>query len=164
MPMKTAIYPGTFDPITFGHIDVIRRAADLFDRVIVALAVNSTKEPLFTAEERLEQIREAVSGLASVSVGECRGLLTRYAEEQGAAAIIRGLRATSDFDYEFQMALMNRKLNQKIATVFLMPDERYTYLSSHIIREIARLGGRVDAFVPEFIARALRIKFSETVK
>lgn len=155
---RTALYPGTFDPITFGHIDVIRRAADLFDRVIVTLAINSDKRTLFTVKERRKQIEHAVADLPRVDVAECRGLLVDFAVQNGAVAIVRGVRAVSDFDYEFQMALTNRKLAEKITTVFLMPHERYAYLNSSIVREVARLGGRVDCFVPGFVAAALEKK------
>ncbi len=157
--MKTALYPGSFDPITFGHIDVIRRSADIFDRVIVTLAVNSDKQPLFSLEERIAQISEAIKDIEQVEVKTFGGLLVRFAEEQKAVAIIRGVRAVSDFDYEFQMALTNRKLSGDIVTVFLAPHERYSYLNSKIVREVARLGGNVECFVPEFIARALSRKF-----
>lgn len=156
--MRIALYPGTFDPITFGHIDVIRRASDLFDRVIVTLAVNSQKDTLFTVAERRAQIERAVQDIPRVDVGECRGLLVNYALEQGAVAIVRGVRAVSDFDYEFQMALTNRKLSERVTTVFLMPHEQYTYLNSSIVREVARLGGHVECFVPDFIARAMTEK------
>lgn len=156
--MSTALYPGTFDPITFGHIDVIRRAADLFERVIVTLAINSQKQTLFSVAERRAHIEQAVQDMPRVEVGECRGLLVQYAIEQGAAAIVRGVRAVSDFDYEFQMALTNRKLAEQVTTVFLMPHEQYTYLNSSIVREVARLGGNIDCFVPAFIARAMADK------
>jgi len=159
--MRIAIYPGTFDPITFGHIDVIRRAADLFDRVIVTLAVNSAKQTFFTVAERREQIARAIRDIPRTEVGECDGLLVDYARAKGAVAIVRGVRAVSDFDYEFQMALTNRKLADNIATVFLMPHERYTYLNSSIVREVARLGGSVECFVPDFIAQALTARFRE---
>jgi pantetheine-phosphate adenylyltransferase len=157
--MKTALYPGTFDPITFGHIDVIRRAADIFDRVIVALAINSSKKTLFAPEERRKHVEEAVKSIPHVSVMECRGLIVDFAKEHHACAIIRGLRAISDFDYEFQMALTNRKLDAAVSTVFLMPHESFTYLNSSIVREVARLGGDVHSFVPEFVARALSEKY-----
>ena len=157
--MKTALYPGTFDPITFGHIDVIRRAADIFDRVIVTLALNSSKQTMFSVAERRAQVEAAVKGIPHVEVAESRGLIVEFAHRHHAVAIIRGLRAISDFDYEFQMALTNRKLDDGIATVFLMPHESFAYLNSSIVREVARLGGDVDSFVPEMVARALKEKF-----
>lgn len=162
--MKTAVYPGTFDPITYGHIDVIRRAADIFDRVIVALAVNSEKKPLFTLDERLVHIQRAVKDIPNVEVKQSKGLLVNFVQQEGAVAIIRGLRAISDFDYEFQIALTNRKLAENISTVFLMPNEKYTYLNSTIVREVAKLGGDVKSFVPEFIADALKVHFKENSK
>ncbi len=157
--MKTALYPGTFDPITFGHIDVIRRAADIFDRVIVTLAINAAKKTLFTVEERRKHLEEAVRDIPHVVVMESRGLIVDFAKSHNACAIIRGLRAISDFDYEFQMALTNRKLDSGISTVFLMPHESFTYLNSSIVREVARLGGDMHSFVPEFVARALKEKY-----
>ncbi len=159
---RTAVYPGTFDPITFGHIDVIRRASDLFDRVIVTLAINSNKQTLFTIEERRAQITRAVMDIPHVEVAECRGLIVDFALQQEAVAIVRGVRAVSDFDYEFQMALTNRKLAEAITTVFLMPHERFAYLNSSIVREVARLGGRVDCFVPDFVAAELKQKFGRS--
>lgn len=158
--MRIALYPGTFDPITYGHLDVIERAATLFDKVIITLAVHSQKTPLFTTEERETMIRDVTSHLSNIDVGICRGLLINYAQEQGACALIRGLRAVSDFDYEFQIALANRVLAPNIATVFLMPGEQYTYLNSSIVREVARLGGAIDAFVPPPVAKALQAKYS----
>jgi len=158
--MRTAIYPGTFDPITYGHIDVIRRARGLFDRVIVAVARNTAKAPLFTTEERLEMIRRSVKPFTNVSVDTFQGLLVAYARRKRAVAVVRGLRAVSDFEYEFQMALMNRKLEEKIPTVFLMPHERYTYLNSTIIREIAAFGGDVAEFVPPHVHRMLQAKLA----
>jgi len=159
--LRTALYPGTFDPIHFGHVDVIRRAADLFDRVIVTLAANSSKQTLFSVAERRAQIERAVKDIPRTEVGECPGLLVDYATQQGAVAIVRGVRAVSDFEYEFQMALTNRKLAEGITTVFLMPHERYTYLNSSIVREVARLGGHVECFVPGFIAEAMAQKYAE---
>ncbi len=157
--MRRAIYPGSFDPVTNGHLDVIERAAKLFDEVIVAVAVNSQKQPLFTLGERLSLLREttAVHG-ERVRLTQLDGLLVNYARQVGASAIIRGLRAVSDFEFEFQMALMNRKLESNVETLFLMPKEEYTYLSSRIIKEIARLGGDVTTFVPDCVAAALREK------
>jgi pantetheine-phosphate adenylyltransferase len=159
--VKIALYPGTFDPITFGHIDVIRRAADLFDRVIVTLARNSSKKTLFSLEERQAHVERAVREISHVEVGICPGLLVDYATAQGAVAIVRGVRAVSDFEYEFQMALTNRKLAEGVTTLFMMPHERYTYLNSSIVREVARLGGNVQCFVPDFIVEALARKFEE---
>ena len=156
--MKTAIYPGTFDPVTLGHIDIIQRATTLFDRVIVSVAESSHKQPLFTAEERMAMITDAVTGLERVSVTSFEGLLMEYAEKEDAVAVIRGLRAVSDFEYEFQMALINRRLSSRVETVFLMPNEQYTYLNSSIVRELARYGGDVSQFVPPNVAGILRKK------
>jgi pantetheine-phosphate adenylyltransferase len=157
--VRRAIYPGSFDPITNGHLDVIERAARLFDEVIVAVAHNDQKKSLFTAEERMELIQGVLDGSPNVRVSRFDGLLVEFARAQGATAVLRGLRAVSDFEFEFQMALMNRKLEPGIETIFLMPAENYTYLSSRIVKEIARLGGKVDVFVPPSIATALREKF-----
>lgn len=157
--MKTAIYPGTFDPITYGHLDVIERAAGLFDNVIVTLAVHSQKSPLFSTEERKDLIERATAQIPRVTVETCHGLLVEFAQSRNAVALIRGLRAVSDFDYEFQIALANRVLAPKISTVFLMPGEHYTYLNSSIVREVARLGGSVESFVPPHVVEALKSKF-----
>lgn len=156
---KLAIYPGTFDPITFGHLDVIQRASELFDVVIVAVLENASKKPLFTKEERVEMIKNSIQGMTNVEVDVFDGLLVEYARQKGAIAIIRGLRAVSDFEYEFQMALMNRKISNGITTVFLMPHEKYTYLNSSIVRELARLKANVSDFVPPFVAEKLKEKF-----
>ena len=153
--VRTVIYPGSFDPITNGHLDVIERAAKLFDRVIVAVAVNSSKGPLFTKDQRQEQITEAVAALSNVEVSAFDGLLVDFARDQKSQAIIRGLRAVSDFEFEFQLALMNRKLEPNIETIFMMPRETYTFLSSKLVKEIAQLGGNVSAFVPPHVERAL---------
>jgi pantetheine-phosphate adenylyltransferase len=158
MKSQIAIYPGTFDPITFGHIDVIERAAELFSRVIVLVAVNTTKTPLFSIDERLAMIREVLRHKKRVSVDCFDGLLVEYARRNKAGVIIRGLRAMSDFEYEFQMALTNRKLAPGIDTVFLVPHEGYTYLNSSIVREVARLGGDVSGFVPASVRRRLTKK------
>jgi pantetheine-phosphate adenylyltransferase len=157
--LKTAIYPGTFDPITHGHIDVIRRARMIFDRVIVTLAKNPEKVPLFSLEERYALIRSSIQDIPDVEVADFDGLVVRFAETVGAVAIIRGLRAVSDFEYEFQMALTNRKLSANIITVFLMPHERFTYLNSNIVREVARLRGDISPFVPACVEEALKKKF-----
>jgi pantetheine-phosphate adenylyltransferase len=158
--MRTVLYPGTFDPVTYGHLDVIDRAARLFDRVVVLVARNAGKHPLFTEEERVEMIRRAVRGRRNIRVDIFDGLLVRYAKKAGAVAIVRGLRAVSDFEYEFQMALTNRKLANDVTTVFLMPHEKYTYLNSSIVREVAGLGGDVGGFVPPHVRRMLAAKFA----
>jgi pantetheine-phosphate adenylyltransferase len=159
--MRRAIYPGSFDPITNGHLDVIDRAAKLFDEVIVAVADNVEKQPLFTLEERLELLRGTIGGHKSVRIGQFDGLLVDFAVGEKANAIIRGLRAVSDFEFEFQMALMNRKLQGSVETIFLMPKEDYTYLSSRLVKEIARLGGDVTKFVPGAVGEALGRKFKK---
>jgi pantetheine-phosphate adenylyltransferase len=159
MNKRIAVYPGTFDPITYGHIDVVNRAAQLFPRVIVLVAQNATKTPLFSAEERIAMIREIFRTNSRIEVDTFDGLLMTYALKKKASVIVRGLRAVSDFEYEFQMALMNRKLAPKIDTVFLVPHERYTYLNSTIVREVARLGGDVSDFVPGGVRRLLLAKF-----
>lgn len=153
-----AVYPGTFDPITYGHIDVVLRAAQLFPRVIVLVARNTSKTPLFTDAERLAMIRSVFRRHRRVTVDAFDGLLVDYARRVGATALIRGLRAVSDFEAEFQMALTNRKLSPALDTVFLVPDEKYTYLNSTIVREVARLGGDVSDFVPPVVRRSLRAK------
>lgn len=156
--VRTAIYPGSFDPLTNGHLDVIQRAAKLFDRVIVAVASNESKVPLFSLDHRKDLVRWAVNGLDSVEVDAFSGLLVDYVESRSGDAIIRGLRAVSDFEFEFQLALMNRKLNERVETIFMMPKDTYTFLSSRIIKEIARLGGDVSEFVPPNVTAALREK------
>src|SRR5437867_5097884 len=154
--MRRAIYPGSFDPVTNGHLDVIERARKLFDEVIVSVAHNDAKQPLFTLEERLDLLRGTVGKIDNVRLAHFDGLLVEFALAQQAIAVIRGLRAVSDFEFEFQMALMNRKLDATVETIFLMPKEEYTYLSSRIIKEIARLGGDVSSFVPTQVAKALK--------
>jgi len=158
--MRRAVYPGSFDPVTNGHLDVIERAARQYDEVLVAIAHNEEKTGLFTFDERVALLQEAVAQHPNVRVTQFQGLLVDYARSVQAQVIIRGLRAVSDFEYEFQMALMNRKLDGDVETMFLMPKEEYTYLSSRLVKEIARLGGSIDVFVPDCIARALRKKFS----
>jgi len=155
---KIAIYPGSFDPITWGHIDVIKRASLLFDHVIVAIANNMNKQPLFSVDERLEMIRDSITGITNVTVDSFQGLLVKYARRNNAVAVIRGLRAVSDFEFELQMALVNRKLDEQLITVFLMPHEKYSYLNSSIVRELASLDGNIDCFVPEIVKQKLLIK------
>jgi len=157
--MKIAIYPGTFDPITNGHIDVLERALEIFDTVIVAIAVNSSKTPLFTKEERLDILKNVLKDYPKVIVDSFDTLLMDYAKQKNATAIIRGLRAVSDFEYEFQMALMNRNIYPSASTVFLMPHEKYSFLNSTLIREISRLGGDISQFVPEYVKLKLEEKF-----
>ncbi|MHB8572237.1 MAG: pantetheine-phosphate adenylyltransferase [Candidatus Dormibacteria bacterium] len=157
-PLKSAVYAGSFDPVTLAHIDVLERAVQVFDRVTVAVAVNSQKSPLFSAEERIEMLRECLAGEPRVDVDAFEGLTVDYARQRGAQSLIRGLRAISDFDGEFQMALMNRKLAPEIITVFLMTSFANVYLSSTMIKEICRLGGDIEAFVPAGVARRLREK------
>ena len=156
--MKRAIYPGSFDPVTNGHLDVVERARKLFDEVIVAVAHNDEKQPLFSLKERLDLLQQTVGKIDNVRISQFEGLLVEFAVEQKANAVIRGLRAVSDFEFEFQMALMKRHLNPAVETIFLMPKEEYTYLSSRIVKEIARLGGDVTDFVPKPVAKALGAK------
>jgi pantetheine-phosphate adenylyltransferase len=158
MKKRIAVYPGTFDPITYGHMDVIKRGTSLFDKVIVLVARNSTKTPLFSGDERVKMIKEVFRSNSKVTVDVFDGLLVEYVKRTKATAIIRGLRAVSDFEFEFQMALTNRKMDSTIDTVFLVPDERYTYLNSTIVREIARLGGDVSDFVPPGVRKYLTVK------
>lgn len=159
MKKITAVYPGTFDPVTNGHLDVIERAATLFDEVVVCIAINSAKTPLFTKEERSELLEKSVSNFSNVQIDTFEGLLVKYAEEKNASVIIRGLRAVSDFEYEFQLSLTNRKLSPSINTIFLMPNEKYTYLNSSLIRELASFNADIQDFVPPHVHDALRIKF-----
>jgi pantetheine-phosphate adenylyltransferase len=161
--MKIAVYPGTFDPITRGHLDLVERASKLFDRVIVTVSRNPHKDPLFTLDERRRFVEMTVKHLENVEVDAFDGLLVDYAKRTGACAIIRGLRAVSDFEYEFQMALMNRKLMPRLETVFLMPSEEYTYVNSTIVKEVARFGGAVDCFLPEGVAKALKEKMKKGI-
>src|SRR6188508_2450341 len=155
---RLAIFPGSFDPLTNGHVDIILRSAHLFERILVAVLVNSEKQPLFTASERIEIIREVFREYPNVTVEAFDGLLVDYARQRRASAIIRGLRAVSDFEYEFQMALMNRHLEPTLETVFMMPAEQYTYLSSRLIKEVFSLGGEVRGLVPPIVEEQMRKK------
>lgn len=155
-----AVYPGSFDPLTNGHVDIITRGARLFDRIIVAVLINEEKKPLFSMDERLEIAREVFRNVPNVEVDTFGGLLVDYVERRQAQVIVRGLRAVSDFEFEFQMALMNQRLNGKIDTVFMMPAEQYTYTSSRLIKEIFRLGGRIHGLVPDMVEERLRSKIA----
>jgi len=158
---KIALYPGSFDPITNGHLDIIKRSFCLFDKVIIAVNSNPLRKFLFTAEERVEMIKGVLNCFSNVEVESFQGLLVHYAEKKGARFLIRGLRALSDFEYEFQMDLMNRKLNPQIETVYLMTDQKYSYLSSSIVKEIAQLGGCTKNLVPSLVEKKLLEKFKD---
>lgn len=159
MSQRTAVYPGSFDPITLGHVDLVRRGLSLFDEIVVAVAINSTKHTLFTLEERVDLIRRTFADEPRVRVTGFEGLLVDYLKENGIATLLRGLRAISDFDYEFQISQMNRALRPEVDTVFLMTGSQYFYLSSSVIKEVARFGGDVSAWVPEPVRTALAEKF-----
>ncbi|GAA5144545.1 MAG: pantetheine-phosphate adenylyltransferase [Verrucomicrobiota bacterium] len=156
--MRRAIYPGSFDPITNGHLDVLQRAAGLFDELIVAVAQDNAKQSLFTVEERVELLIGATEHIPNLKVMPFQGLLVDFAKQQGAVALVRGLRAVSDFEFEFQLALMNRKLEPNLETMFLMPREELTYISSRLVKEISRLGGNVNQFVPPHVVAALKAR------
>ncbi len=158
--MKRGIYPGTFDPITYGHLDLVQRGLRIFDEIIIAVALNPKKQPLFGIGERLELIKGAVAGYRNVLVEAFDGLLVDYVKSKGGVAIIRGLRAVSDFEYELQMALMNRRLDMSVETVFMMPSEEHSFITSTIVKEAASFGGSVKGLVPDVVEAALRNKFS----
>lgn len=157
--MRVAIYPGSFDPVTNGHLDIVSRAESMFDKVIIGVAWENYKKTLFDAQERLEMMRLVTAGMKNVEVDGFQGLLIDYCEKKGATAIIRGLRAVSDFEYEFQMALMNKKLNPKVETVFLMTSPKYSFISSSIIKQVACLGGCIKGLVPDQVSVALAKKY-----
>lgn len=161
--MRTVVYPGSFDPLTNGHLDLVLRAARLFDRVIVAVAGNELKQPLFTLDERRGMVARAISGIANTEADSFSGLLVNYAAQRGASAIIRGLRAVSDFEFEFQLALTNRSMNDSVETIFMMPKDQYTFLSSRIVKEVCRLGGDVTPFVPSFVRDLLEARLRKSV-
>ncbi len=156
----TALYPGTFDPVTLGHVDIIRRATRLFDKLVVAVADNPEKQSLFTVKERVKLLEQATGDIEKATVTSFNTLTAKFARSIGAAAIIRGIRAISDFEFEFQMALMNRKLEPDVETVYLMPTDKYSYLSSSLVKDIARRGGDVSCFVPPDVLEALKKRFS----
>jgi pantetheine-phosphate adenylyltransferase len=160
MKTSVAIYPGSFDPVTNGHLDLIERGEKMFDLVIVAVLKNTEKQPLFTVAERVEMLREVTKQWPGVEVDVFEGLLVDYARKRHAGVILRGIRAISDYEYELQMALMNRKLEPRLETVFMLPGESYSYLSSKLVREIAQLGGPLDGFVPSVVEQRLRAKVS----
>ena len=153
-----AIYPGSFDPITYGHLDIIKRAVKIFDKVIVAVAHNSEKDPLFNVPERVELLKKATRGIKGVEIDDFNGLVVEYVKTKKARVVIRGLRMISDFEYEFQMALTNRKLSKDVETIFMMPSEAYCYLSSKLIKEAAGLGADLKGFVPGFVEKAIKSK------
>ncbi|TRZ63974.1 pantetheine-phosphate adenylyltransferase [bacterium] len=159
MKKIASVYPGTFDPITNGHLDIIERAAVIFDKVIVTVALNTNKNPLFSKEDRMDMIAKVTSKFKNVKVDSFNGLLVDYVKAIRASVIIRGLRAVSDFEYEFQMSLTNSKLDPNITTIYLMPNEKYTYLNSTLVREIARFGGNVSDFVPLYVKKKLEKTF-----
>jgi pantetheine-phosphate adenylyltransferase len=160
--VTTAIYPGSFDPLTFGHVDIIERSARLFDNVIVSILINAQKHPLFSVDERTEIMREILKPrFKNVEVDVFNGLLVDYARQKKAKVIVRGIRAVTDYEYEFQMALMNRRLSPEIETVFMMPAEKYSYLSSRLVKEIAELGGSVAGLVPETVETRLKQRFKK---
>jgi pantetheine-phosphate adenylyltransferase len=161
MSTRIALYPGTFDPVTNGHIDILNRSAELFDKIIVTVAINTAKTPLFSIDERLEFLQESLRDIPNIEVASFDGLVVDFAREKGAIAILRGLRAISDFEYEFQMALMNHKLDPEVRTIFMMPNEKYTYLNSSIIRSLSQFSADISEFVPECVQRALIKKFNE---
>lgn len=155
---QIAVYPGTFDPVTYGHLDVIKRVASLYDKVYVAVAHSKRKNPLFSVEERVEMIKKVIAGQNNITVEDFDGLMVDYAEQKSAKVVVRGLRMISDFEYEFQMALTNRKIKPEIETIFMMPNESYSYLSSRLIKEAIRMGADIEAFVPKNVQKKLEEK------
>lgn len=163
MPVK-ALYPGTFDPPTNGHVDLIQRGAKIFDHLTVAILINPVKNPLFSVEERVEMLRESTSSMGNVSVGTFNGLMVEFARQEGATAVLRGIRAISDYEYEFQMALMNRRLAPEIETVFLQPAGRYSFVSSRMLKEVFSVGGDVTGLIPPNVLKRLRARLPNGAK
>ena len=159
-----AVYPGTFDPVTYGHVDIIKRAARIYEKVVVAVAHNEDKNPLFNVEERVSMLKDSVKGLANVVVDDFNGLAVEYVRNKGSRVMIRGLRMISDFEYEFQMALTNRKLSEDVETIFMMPNERYSYISSKLMKEAARLGADVKNFIPKKVQVLLKRKLTPSLR
>ncbi len=157
--MKRIIYPGTFDPIHNGHVDIAKRASNLFDELIFAVAENFLKEPMFTTDERVKMIEDATKGIPNVRVGSTKNLIVEYAQKEEAVALIRGLRHVSDFEFEFQMAMMNYHLNPKITTLLMMPDEKYIHLNSTVVKDVAKLGGDITQYVPKNVLSCLKHKY-----
>ncbi|HPN85277.1 MAG TPA: pantetheine-phosphate adenylyltransferase [Victivallales bacterium] len=155
--MRTAFFPGTFDPVTLGHLDVVSRAAALFDKLIVAVAINTSKDPMFSVEKRVEMLKSVCVSIKNVEVISFEGLLVEAVDKFKVASVVRGLRAISDFEYEFQMAMMNREINPRFETVFLMPSPQYSFVSSRMIKEILSLGGDVSPFVPDVVIKEIRL-------
>jgi pantetheine-phosphate adenylyltransferase len=153
---KIAVYPGSFDPVTYGHIDIIKRALKIFDKVVVAVAHNAEKKPFFDVSERVGFLKRALKGIKGVEIDDFQGLVVNYVKKRNSSVVIRGLRMISDFEYEFQMALTNRKLSSDVETIFMMPSESYSYLSSKLIKEAASLGADLKGFVPHFVEKAIR--------
>ena len=158
---RIAIYPGSFDPVTYGHVDLVRRATQIFDKVYIAVAANTHKSPMFSLEERLEMLKEATEGIPKIEIETFEGLVIEYARKKGAKVLLRGLRMVSDFEYEFQMALTNRRLGKDVETVFLMPSEEYSFLSSTLLKETGALGADLSTFVPKFIEKRLKERLKE---
>lgn len=156
--LRRAVYPGSFDPVTYGHLDIIKRAKEIFSELIIAVAHNPTKSPLFTVEERLKMLKKVTRGIKGLIIEDFDGLVVDYCRKKKASTILRGLRMISDFEYEFQMALINRKLSPKIETIFLMPHESYSYLSSRLLKEAASLGADLSCFVPQEVEKAIKRK------
>lgn len=156
--MRSAVYPGSFDPITYGHLDIIKRSSEIFDKVIVAVLNNPNKNPMFDLNERVEMIRQATADMDNIEIDCFSGLLIDYAKEKNVNVIVKGLRAVSDFEYEFQMALMNRKLDKNVETMFMMTNSQYSYLSSSLVKEVFKFGGRIDELVPEVVIEEMKKK------